>query len=279
MGGLDLQDVNALWPTTHPQSVGDHVATLEGAVEQIPGQFLEKSPSGPKGNVLNGPLVLLHALDDLREKHARRHYARDATSCYPSPLHHNVRLYLLQCVDVHPVSLYDSDVRRENLKTFGVLHRLKLLTQDLQNLTEVQRREALSFQACFEILVEGRAELAAGPHLQDGIERVSRVGPDHQRGVGTARLDQRPEVFSPDLLAGVVDVVAVADDGYRHVGELLDDVLEGIFLMRSNAVFMIGADMMKRSEEERGERQSRRAVKREGDGEEREREIALGKQI
>lgn len=50
-------------------------------------------------------------------------------------------LYLLQCVDINSVSLYDSDVRRENLKTFRVLHWNKLLTQDLQNLTEIKEEQ------------------------------------------------------------------------------------------------------------------------------------------
>ncbi len=46
--------------------------------------------------------------------------------------------YLLQGVDINSVSLYDSDVRRENLKTFRVLLWNKLLTQDLQNLSKVR---------------------------------------------------------------------------------------------------------------------------------------------
>lgn len=46
--------------------------------------------------------------------------------------------YLLQGVDINSVSLYDSDVRRENLKTFRVLLWNKLLTQDLQNLSKVK---------------------------------------------------------------------------------------------------------------------------------------------
>lgn len=50
-------------------------------------------------------------------------------------------LYLLQCVDINSVSLYDSDVRRENLKTFRVLQWSKLLTQDLQNLTEIKEEK------------------------------------------------------------------------------------------------------------------------------------------
>lgn len=65
-------------------------------------------------------------------------------------------LYLLQCVDINSVSLYDSDIRRENLITFGVLHWRKLLTQDLQNLTEVKEerkssteRGGFSVLACF----------------------------------------------------------------------------------------------------------------------------------
>ena len=65
-------------------------------------------------------------------------------------------LYLLQCVDINSVSLYDSDIRRENLITFGVLHWWKLLTQDLQNLTEVKEerkigteRGRFSVLACF----------------------------------------------------------------------------------------------------------------------------------
>lgn len=69
------------------------------------------------------------------------------------------------------------------------------------------------------------------PHFQNRIERVSWVWSNDERGVCAAHLDQRPQVFSPNLLAGVVDVVAVADYGHRHAGKLLDDVLEGIFFM------------------------------------------------
>lgn len=47
-------------------------------------------------------------------------------------------LYLLQCVDVNSISLYDSDVRRENFETLRVLLWKKLLAQDLQNLTEIK---------------------------------------------------------------------------------------------------------------------------------------------
>lgn len=68
-------------------------------------------------------------------------------------------------------------------------------------------------------------------HLQHRVQRVAGVRPDHQRRVGAALLDQAPQVFAPDLFAGVVDVVAVADDGHGHVGELLDDVLEGVFFV------------------------------------------------
>lgn len=68
-------------------------------------------------------------------------------------------------------------------------------------------------------------------HLQHRVQRVPRVRPDHQRGVGAALLDQASQVFAPDLLAGVVDVVTVADYGDGHVGELLDDVLEGVFFV------------------------------------------------
>lgn len=46
----------------HPESVGDHVAAFEGAVEQISGQFLQQSAAGAKGNVFDGPPVLLHPL-------------------------------------------------------------------------------------------------------------------------------------------------------------------------------------------------------------------------
>lgn len=68
-------------------------------------------------------------------------------------------------------------------------------------------------------------------HLQHRVQRVPGVRPDHQRGVGAALLDQAPQVFAPDLFAGVVDVVAVADYGHGHVGELLDDVLESVFFV------------------------------------------------
>lgn len=46
--------------------------------------------------------------------------------------------YLLQCVDVNSVSLYDSDVGRENFETLRVLLWEKLLAQDLQDLTEIK---------------------------------------------------------------------------------------------------------------------------------------------
>lgn len=67
--------------------------------------------------------------------------------------------YLLQCVDVNSISLYDSDVRGENFVTLRVLLWKKLLAQDLQNLTEIkeiswsegfQRREVWAW-ACFEM--------------------------------------------------------------------------------------------------------------------------------
>lgn len=63
------------------------------------------------------------------------------------------------------------------------------------------------------------------------MEGVPGIWPNHQRGVGTAHLYQAPQVFAPDLLTGVVDVVAVADHRHGHIGELLDDVLEGVFLV------------------------------------------------
>lgn len=49
-------------PCSHPESISDHVAAFKGAVEQISGQFLQQSPSRPKSDVLNGPLVFLHTL-------------------------------------------------------------------------------------------------------------------------------------------------------------------------------------------------------------------------
>ncbi len=52
-----------------------------------------------------------------------------------------VSLYLLQRVDINSISLYDSDVRRKNLITFRVLLWNKLLSQDLQNLTEIKARK------------------------------------------------------------------------------------------------------------------------------------------
>lgn len=64
---------------SHPQSVSDHVAAFEGAVEQISGQFLEQSPSGAKGNVLNGPPVLLHTLHYLWENTHRKKYSKTST--------------------------------------------------------------------------------------------------------------------------------------------------------------------------------------------------------
>lgn len=53
---------------THPESISDHVATFEGAVEQISGQFLQQSTAGPEGYVLNGPPVFLHTLHNLKKK-------------------------------------------------------------------------------------------------------------------------------------------------------------------------------------------------------------------
>lgn len=49
--------------------------------------------------------------------------------------------YLLQCIDINSISLYDSDVRRENLKTLGVLFWRELFTQDLQNLHKSVNKE------------------------------------------------------------------------------------------------------------------------------------------
>lgn len=68
-------------------------------------------------------------------------------------------------------------------------------------------------------------------NLQNSVEGVPGIWSDHQRGAGAARLDQAPQVLAPDLLTGVVDVVAVADHRHGHAGELLDDVLEGVFLV------------------------------------------------
>lgn len=68
-------------------------------------------------------------------------------------------------------------------------------------------------------------------HLQNSIEGVPGIWSNHQRGVSTARFYQAPQVLAPDLLTGVVDVVAVADHRHGHTGELLDDVLEGVFLV------------------------------------------------
>lgn len=80
---------------------------------------------------------------------------------------------------------------------------------------------------CFiEVSQSGRRS-----HLQHRVQRVPGVWPDHQWGVGAALLDQAPQVFAPDLFAGVVDVVAVTDYGHGHVGELLDDVLKGVFFV------------------------------------------------
>ena len=53
---------------SHPQAVGDHIAALEGAVEQIPRQFLQQGSSGTKRYVLNGPSVLLHAFHNLTNR-------------------------------------------------------------------------------------------------------------------------------------------------------------------------------------------------------------------
>lgn len=80
-------------------------------------------------------------------------------------------------------------------------------------------------------MASGKGAVHATTYLQNRIERVSGVRSDNQRGIRAAFLYQPPQVFSPDLLTGVVDVVAVADYGYGHAGKLLDDVLKGIFFM------------------------------------------------
>lgn len=63
---------------TYPESISNHVAAFEGAVEQISGQFLQQSPPGPEGNVLNGPPVFLHALHYLwKNTHTVKNLAID----------------------------------------------------------------------------------------------------------------------------------------------------------------------------------------------------------
>ena len=83
-------------------------------------------------------------------------------------------LHLLQCVDVNSISLYDSDVRRENLETFGVLPWDKLLTQDLQNLTEKgergYREGKVSSLSSSKMPLTDICEIT---HLQDSIKGVS----------------------------------------------------------------------------------------------------------
>lgn len=139
-----------------------------------------------------------------------------------------VCVYLLQCVDIHSISLDDSDVRRENLETFRVLLWKKLLTQNLQNLKKGKKREQ---GRCPGLVLCQHISLFMWLHLQYCIEGISRIWSNNQWGIGAACLYQPSKILAPNLLTGVVDVIAVADNGYGHVGELLDDVLKGIFFM------------------------------------------------
>lgn len=124
----------------HPESISDHVAALEGAVEQISGQFLQQSSSRSEADILNGPPVLLHTLHDLWKIIHNQNTALLMNSYYN---HQCMCPHLLQCIDINSVSLNDSDVRRENLESFRVLLWRKLLTQNLQHLVtdKEERRE------------------------------------------------------------------------------------------------------------------------------------------
>lgn len=50
---------------THPKTVGDDVAALKGAVQEVSSQFLQQGTTRPKGDVLDAPPVSLHSLNNL----------------------------------------------------------------------------------------------------------------------------------------------------------------------------------------------------------------------
>lgn len=70
-------------------------------------------------------------------------------------------------------------------------------------------------------------------YLDEGLSRVSGVGPDDQTRVLAALDDSLLQLVSPDVLAGVEDVVAVADHRHRHRGELVQDPLKRLLLPAS----------------------------------------------
>lgn len=73
-------------------------------------------------------------------------------------------------------------------------------------------------------------QMALMLYLNEGLCRVSRVGPDDQTRVLTPLDDPLLQLVSPDVLAGVKDVVAVADHRHRHRRELVQDPLKRLLL-------------------------------------------------
>ena len=68
-------------------------------------------------------------------------------------------------------------------------------------------------------------------HLDDDLRGVAGVGPHHQDGVSSSSLHHQVlEFAAPYLLAGVPDVVAVADTGHEARGELGEHVAERLDL-------------------------------------------------
>lgn len=67
-------------------------------------------------------------------------------------------------------------------------------------------------------------------YLNEGLSRVSRVRPDDQARVLTPLDDSFLQLVSPDVLAGVEDVVAVTDHRHRNRGELIQDPLKRLLL-------------------------------------------------
>lgn len=68
------------------------------------------------------------------------------------------------------------------------------------------------------------------PYLDQSLCGVSGVRPDDQTRVLAALHHSLLQLVSPDVLAGVEDVVAVADHGHWPRGELLKDPLKGLLL-------------------------------------------------
>lgn len=67
-------------------------------------------------------------------------------------------------------------------------------------------------------------------YLNEGLSRVSRVGPDDQTRVLTPLDDSLLQLVAPDVLAGVKDVVAVTDHRHRHRRELIQDPFKRLLL-------------------------------------------------